>query len=309
MIGKRIKQGDTIGLVAPAGIESLEAIKKGILRLGELGFKVKEGKHIYDKWGYFAGKDRDRAQDIMDMFEDDEVDMILCVRGGYGAMRVLPYLDFYKIKRKPKVFMGYSDITVLLNSMYQREGLITFHGPMASSNLNVSETIDSFLKTIMEGDKEYCLENPINIPMMSNSDKIVEGRIVGGNLCLVCGVLGTPYEINTKDKLLFLEDVGESPYKIDRMLTQLDLAGKLEECSGIILGQFTDCEGDEEDRAKEDKFTLQQVLLDRVMSLKKSVIMNFACGHDNPKLVLPIGAKARINCREKRIEILQPVVK
>jgi muramoyltetrapeptide carboxypeptidase len=309
MLGKKIKQGDTIGLVAPAGIESTEGIEKGILRLKELGFKVKEGRHIYDKWGYFAGKDRDRAQDIMDMFEDNEVDMILCVRGGYGAMRILPYIDFNKIKRNPKIFMGYSDITVLLNSMYQKEGLVAFHGPMVNSNLNIKETIDSFMKTLTKGDKSYVLENPACMPMISNSDRIVEGRIIGGNLCLVCSVLGTPYEIDTKDKILFIEDVDESPYRIDRMLTQLDLAGKLEECSGIILGQFTDCEGSEDDRAKVDKFTLEQVLMDRVMSLKKPVLMNFACGHDNPKLVLPIGAKARLNCKEKRIEILQQVVK
>ena len=306
MLGKRLKTGDTIGLVAPAGIESVEEIEKGIEKLKSLGFNIKKGKHIYDKWGYFAGRDEDRAEDIMDMFEDDEVHMVLCVRGGYGAMRIVPYLDFHKIGKHPKIFMGYSDITVLLNTMYQKEGLITFHGPMASSNLDVDETLDSFLSTIMKGNEGYCIENPPYIPMVSNTDQSVEGRIAGGNLSLICSVLGTPYEIDIKDKLLFIEEVGEAPYRIDRMLTQLQLTGKLKECSGIILGQFTDCHDGEEEK---NTFTLSQVLEDRIMNLNKPVLTNFMCGHDNPKLVLPIGAKARLNCKKGQIEIIQSVVK
>jgi muramoyltetrapeptide carboxypeptidase len=306
LLGKRLKIGDTIGLVAPAGIESAENIEKGIEKLKSLGFNIKKGKHIYDKWGYFAGKDEDRAKDIMDMFEDHEVNMVLCVRGGYGAMRIMPYLDFDKIKKNPKIFMGYSDITVLLNTMYQKEGLVTFHGPMINSNLEVDETLNSFLSTVMRGYEEYCIENPVHIPMVGNKDKSVEGRIVGGNLSLICGVLGTPYEIDMKDKILFIEEVDEAPYRIDRMLTQLQLTGKLEECSGIVLGQFTDCDGDEEDK---NTFTLSQVLEDRIMTLDKPVLINFMCGHDNPKLVLPIGAKARLNCKRGQIEIVQSVVK
>jgi muramoyltetrapeptide carboxypeptidase len=306
MLGNRLKIGDTIGLVAPAGIESAEKIEKGIEKLKSLGFNIKKGEHIYDKWGYFAGKDEDRAKDIMDMFEDDEVSMVLCVRGGYGAMRSMPYLDFDKIKKNPKIFMGYSDITVLLNTIYQKEGLVTFHGPMINSNLEVDETLNSFLSTVMRGYEEYCIENPVHIPMVSNTDKSVEGKIVGGNLSLICGVLGTTYEIDMKDKILFIEEVDEAPYRIDRMLTQLQLTGKLEECSGIVLGQFTDCDGDGEDK---NTFTLSQVLEDRIMTLDKPVLINFMCGHDNPKLVLPIGAKARLNCKRGQIEILQSVVK
>jgi muramoyltetrapeptide carboxypeptidase len=305
LLGKRLKIGDTIGLVAPAGIESTDKIEKGIEKLKSLGFNIKTGKHIYDKWGYFAGKDEDRAEDIMSMFEDDEVHMVLCVRGGYGAMRIIPYLDFHKVKKNPKVFMGYSDITVLLNTMYQKEGLITFHGPMINSSLQVEETLESFLNTIMRGYEEYYIKNPVHMPMVSNTDKSAEGRIVGGNLSLICSVLGTPYEIDIKDKLLFIEEVGEAPYRIDRMLTQLQLTGKLKECAGIILGQFTDCDGEEEEK---NIFTLSQVLEDRIMNLNKPVLTNFMCGHDNPKLVLPIGAKARLNCRKGEIEVLQAVV-
>lgn len=305
MLGKRLKKGDTIGLVAPAGIEKVEKIEIGIEKLKSLGFNIKQGKHIYDKWGYFAGKDEDRAQDIMDMFEDDEVDMVLCVRGGYGSMRLLPYMNFSKIKKNPKIFMGYSDITVFLNAIYEKEELITFHGPMLSSDLEVKETLDSVINTLMKGYEPYSILNPENVPMFSNTDKSAEGRIVGGNLSLICGMLGTPYEIDIKDKILFIEEVGEAPYRTDRMLSQLQLSKKLEKCAGIILGQFTDC--DEE--KGEDNFTLNEVLLDRIMSLNKPVLMNVMSGHDKPKLVIPIGAKAKLDCRNGKIEILEPVVK
>ncbi|MCM8711121.1 LD-carboxypeptidase [Clostridium sp. SYSU_GA19001] len=304
MIGKRLFKGDTIGIVAPAGIESIEKISIGIERLKKLGFKVKEGKNIYKKWGFFAGEDKERAQDIMDMFEDDKVDMILCVRGGYGSMRILPYLNFNKIRRNPKIFMGYSDITVLLNLFCKKEGLITFHGPMLTSDLDNEYTLKSFLFTVTKGFEPYIIENPAENPMISVSNKNAEGRIVGGNLTLICSTLGTPYEIDTKDKILFIEDVGEAPYRIDRMLTQLFLAGKLQQCSGFILGQFTDCKGEQ----KEDSFSLQQVIENRVISLNKPVLMNFMCGHDNPKYTLPVGAKAKLNCKNSSIEILQPVV-
>lgn len=305
MLGKRLEKGDTIGIVAPASIESVKNIETGIAKLLSLGFKIKKGKHIYDKWGPFAGKDVDRAEDIMEMFKDKDVKMLLCIRGGYGAMRLLPYLNFNIIRKNPKLFMGYSDITVLLNSFYEKEGLITFHGPMLSSNFNINETQDSFLKTVMEGNKKYSIHNPINLPMLSNTDKSVEGRIVGGNLSLICSTLGTPYEIITKNKLLFLEDIDEAPYKIDRMLTQLLLSKKLQDCKGFILGQFTNCEGEQ----KDNKFLLKEVIEDRILKLNKPTLMNIMCGHDNPKLTIPIGAKAKLNCKNSSIDIFEAVCK
>lgn len=305
MIGKRIEKGDTIGIVAPASIESDINIEKGIAKLTSLGYKIKKGKHIYDKWGYLAGKDNDRAEDIMNMFSDKDVKMILCIRGGYGAMRILPYLDFSKIRKNPKLFMGYSDITILLNTLYEREGLITFHGPMLNSDFNMKETEECFLNTVMKGNKKYSVKNPNNMPMTSNMDKSVEGIIVGGNLSLICSTLGTPFEINTKNKLLFLEDVDESPYKIDRMLTQLLLAKKLQQCKGFILGQFTNCHGEQ----KENHFTLKEVIENRLLSLNKPTLMNLMCGHDNPKLTIPIGAKAKLNCKNTCIDIYEAVCK
>lgn len=305
LIAKRLEKGDTIGIVAPASIESVLNIETGIAILESFGFKVKKGKHIYDKWGYFAGRDMDRAEDIMDMFKDKDVKMVLCIRGGYGTMRLLPYLDFNKIKKNPKIFMGYSDITVLLNSIYEKEGLITFHGPMLNSKFDVNETQEHFLNTVMEGNKKYSINNPKSIPIVSNTDKCVEGRIVGGNLSLLCSTLGTPYEMNTKDKLLFFEDIDEAPYKIDRMLTQLMLSTKLQQCKGFIIGQFTNCEGEQ----KENKFSLNEVIQDRILRLNKPTLMNVMCGHDNPKITIPIGAKAKLNCKSCCIDIIEAVCK
>ncbi|MBV7275429.1 LD-carboxypeptidase [Clostridium sp. PL3] len=305
MLAKRLRKGDTIGLVSPAGPENADKIKKSIGYIKSLGFNIKEGKHIYDKIGYLAGKDTDRAKDLMDMFEDKEVDMILCVRGGYGSMRILPLIDFETIKQNPKIFAGFSDITTLLNNIWSKCGLITFHSPMCNSNLSDKDTLDSFLKTLMFGNEPYTINNPSNMPIKCFSpEPIISGQLVGGNLSLLCSTIGSKFEVNTKDKLLFIEDVGEDPYKIDRMLTQLILCGKLDKCKGIVLGQFTNCELPHYERS----LTLDQVIEDRILSLKKPTLTNIQSGHSYPKLTLPIGAKIKINFVEQKIEVLQPVV-
>ncbi len=161
MLGKRLCLGDTIGLISPASPENALAIKNAILFLQNQGFNVVEGKHLYDKWGYLAGSDKDRATDVMDMFENNKVDMILCVRGGYGSSRILPYIDFDVIKKHPKIFAGFSDITVFLNSFYEKCGLTTFHSPMGTSNLEDTQTLKSFMFSLMHGDKPYTIKNPL----------------------------------------------------------------------------------------------------------------------------------------------------
>lgn len=306
MIGKRLKIGDTIGIVSPAGIEKKDIIEKGIKYLRNLGFNIKEGKHVYDRWGYLAGKDENRAADIMDMFLDKEVKMILCVRGGYGAMRLLPFLDFEVIKANPKIFVGYSDITTLLNSFFMKSGLITFHGPMLNSNLENEETGICFFDTLFEGYRNYNIKNPVCIKAESNTKEVVLGRLVGGNLSLICSTLGTPYEIDTKNNILFIEDVGEEPYRIDRMLTQLFLANKLQEAAGIVLGQFTDCKPQK--YKKEEDFKLKEVIENRILTLNKPTLINFMSGHEYPKLTLPIGAKVKLDLQNLVINILEPVV-
>lgn len=304
MISKKLKTGATIGLVSPASPEDNDKIKKAISFFQSHGFKVKEGKHIYDKLGYLAGCDKDRANDLMDMFLDKDIDMILCVRGGYGCMRLLPLLDFNIIKNNPKIFMGFSDITVLLNTIASKCNLTTFHGPMGTSNLNDLETFKSFFDSIT-CTNPYTILNPCSNKLICKNPGHAQGKIIGGNLSLIASTLGTPYEIDTKDNILFIEDVNERPYSIDRMLTQLSLSKKLQECSGFIIGQFTNCNPSNPKKS----LSINELIEDKILSLNKPTLLNFMSGHDYPKLTLPIGANAKINCTTPSLEILEPVVK
>lgn len=301
MLAKKLRFGDTIGVISPASGDESEKITSKIELLKSLGFNVKIGKHVYDKYGYLAGKDIDRAFDINSAFQDPSINAIMCYRGGYGTMRMIPYINFNLLKSNPKIFIGYSDITTLLNHIYRKNKLITFHGPMASSDLK-DETLKSFLDTLMNGDKPFSIINPNNTPLKSYGSKSVSGIIVGGNLSLICATIGTPYEINFRDKILFIEEVDEAPYAIDRMLCQLTLSNKLQQCAGFILGQFKDCSSDKE-------LSLEQVLDHYIFALNKPVIYNFMSGHDIPKLTLPIGAKAALDMSGHIIEILKPIVK
>lgn len=304
MIGERLCIGDTIGIICPSSAESEEIINKGINFFQNKGFNIKKGKYIYKRLGYLAGTDEERAYDLNNMFLDSCVKMILCVRGGYGCMRTLPYIDFNIIKNNPKIFVGFSDITTYLNSFYKKCDLITFHGPMLNSKVEDEFTLKYLLNTIMHGYKPLTIKNPDNITTTSNSDNTIEGILVGGNLSLICSTLSTAFEIDTTDKILFIEDVGEEPYAIDRMLTQLLLANKLQVCKGIILGQFTKCSLPNYKRS----FTLEEVLKDRILELNIPTLCNFMSGHDYPKLTLPIGANISINYKNGSIKLLEPVV-
>ena len=304
MIARRLKKGDTIGLISPSGPENPDKIKKSIEFLKSLGFNIKEGKHIYDKLGYLAGKDQDRADDFINMFLDKDVNMILCVRGGYGTMRILPLIDFNIIKQNPKIFAGFSDITTFLNNIAIKSNLITFHSPMCNSNFLDKCTLKSFLDTLMLGYNPFTIKSPEATFMTNYSQASASGQLVGGNLSLICSTLGTPFEIDTNNKILFIEEVSEEPYKIDRMLTHLLLCGKIQQCSGIILGQFTNCELPNYERS----LTLEEVIEDRILKLSKPTLVNFQSGHSYPKLTLPIGAKIKIDCQSESIQVLEPVV-
>jgi len=300
MLLKHLNKGDTIGIVSPASPIEKDIVLKGIKIFKNLGFNIKLGDHVYDEYGYLSGKDIDRAKDLMNMFKDSSVDMILCSRGGYGSMRILPYLDFNIIKNNPKIFGGFSDITILLNYISSKCKFTTFHCPMLSSNFYNMYTLKNFLEPLTNNISSYEISNPNCIPLLSQTDDIVEGNLVGGNLSLICSSLGTPYEINTIDNILFLEEISEPTYKIDRMLTQLILSRKIECCSGLILGQFTDCDMDN----YKEGFSIRQFIVDRLLSINKPIISNLMSGHCDPNLTLPIGSKVRLDCKNKQIKIL-----
>ncbi|WP_251861659.1 LD-carboxypeptidase [Clostridium sp. Marseille-Q2269] len=301
MLLKHLNIGDTIGIVSPSSPIEKDIVLKNIQLFKNLGFNIKLGEHIYDKHGYLSGKDTDRAEDLMNMFIDPSIDMILCSRGGYGAMRILPYLDFNIIKNNPKIFGGFSDITVLLNHITSKCNFTTFHCPMLSSNFQNIYTLQNFIEPLMNDFKSYEISNPTFIPLFSKNNAVVEGKLVGGNLSLICSTLGTPYEIDTSSNILFLEEVSEAPYKVDRMLTQLILSGKIEACSGIILGQFSDCNISE----TKNNPSVDEVILDRLLYTDKPIITNLMCGHCDPNLTLPIGAHVRLDCANKLLTVLK----
>nr|WP_245840367.1 LD-carboxypeptidase [Terribacillus saccharophilus] len=294
------KKGDTIGIVSPAGPIKREELERGIKIVESLGLRVKLGKHVFDKYGYLAGKDTDRAADLNDMFKDNEVKGIICSRGGYGSGRIVELLDYEVIKQKPKVLLGYSDITYLHTAIRQRTGLITFHGPMVASDMGESD----FAKLSYDLLQQFFIpQDVIYTTAISPLEAIVHGKatgaLVGGNLSLLTSTLGTPDEIDTKGKLLLLEDVAEPPYKIDSMLNQLKHAGKLEQAEGILIGDFTDCDA----KDPETSLSFDQVLVDYLTDLEKPVLKGFRIGHCNPNITVPLGTEATMDTKTKTLHV------
>lgn len=302
----KLKIGDTIGLIAPSSDANRGNIDKSIEYLKELGFKIKVADNIYSKHHCFAGEDNDRAKGINDMFKDKEVNAIFCIRGGYGAHRILEKIDYEMIKENPKIFMGYSDITALHIAINNNSNLITFHGPMTVSDMK--DGLDKFsLKylesTLMNGADEMEIINPKDYQTKVLSKGKASGILTGGNLALISGTIGTPYEIETKDKILFIEDIGEYTFKVDRMLMQLKLAGKLDELKGIILGDFNNCKKEDEGDQ-----SLIEVFENLLLPLNIPIISNIKSGHCTPNITLPMGVKVEINADNNKIKIIESVV-
>lgn len=304
MKAKRLKAGDTIGMIAPASPSECSKVEKAVKYLENMGYKVKTGESVYSSRGYLAGSDELRAQDINSMFADNEVDAVFCLKGGYGSQRLLDMVDFELIRNNPKIFMGFSDITALLNAIYQQCGLITFHGPMGGDFAGgLGKPTKSAMKRALEStDPIGELPNP-EIPGVLCEGK-AKGVLVGGNLSIVAASLGTPYEIDTADKILLLEDVFEEPYSIDRMLTQLRLAGKLRDAAGIILGDW----GNTVPEEPEKSLTLDEVFDDIFKDIGKPVLTGYKIGHCKPNLTVPIGAEAVVDTCSRSVYILESAV-
>ncbi|WP_226667705.1 S66 peptidase family protein [Microbulbifer aggregans] len=297
---KRLERGMTVGLVTPASNAwEDEDIRFACDVVKSLGFQVKEGANLYQRTQYLAGPDAARAQDFNTMFADPEVDAVFCLRGGYGTPRILPMLDYDNIRSNPKVLLGYSDITALLNAIYRRSGVITFHGPIAAQNFT-DYTLAEYQKVLVHGERPVPLGAP---PPFESAPGRVErknritrfsggrarGRLIGGNLTLMASLVGTPFEPDYRDKILFLEDVGEPPYRVDRMLTQLWLAGKLQQVAGIAFGKFTEAETDG------NTFSIEHVLRERCAGLGVPVVRGLMIGHVDDQTVVPVGAMAELD--------------
>ena len=262
---ERLNPGDTIGLVAPASAPTDPgAIDYGAGIIQELGFKVKLGRNVRNRHGFLAGTDRERAADLMGMFADPKVKAILCVRGGYGVSRLLSLLDYNLLRANPKIFVGYSDITALHFALLKKANLVCFHGPMLNSDfvrLDLPQfTLKSFFRTLSVPDPPGSIKQGYrgkNISVLRTG--AARGRLIGGNLSLLGTLIGTPYNISFRNKILFIEDLDEPPYRFDRMLTHLLNAGLLQQAAGIAIGINVNCEDPKRRRAKEYRQTLADV--------------------------------------------------
>lgn len=311
--------GDKVGVVAPASPVHCDRLKTGIRKLREAGFEVVEAPHLHDATGYLAGRDEDRASDLMLMFEDPSVKAVMCARGGYGCSRILPLLDYDLIRRNPKIFLGFSDITALHLAINGTTGLVTFHGP----------GIEAFAT----GDGDFNFRTALGVlswdvgvnPKACGTSSGVEaydewdegwhgirfhrfkalvpgkvsGRLLGGNLSLLVALLGTPYEPDTKGAILFVEDVGEEPYKIDRMLHSLKLAGKLDGAVGFIAGETKPPESPagtiQVGSGDKIEVTIEDVYREIFSSLGKPCGIGLECGHGHRRVTLPEGVMATLD--------------
>ncbi len=295
-----LKEGDAVGVVAPASPPAdPEDLDRGIAVLAAIGLRVRLGRHARERRGYLAGSDRDRAADLMEMFRDPTVQAIFCVRGGYGSGRLLHLLDYGVIRRHPKVFVGYSDVTALHLAIHRRAGLVTFHGPMVAGDLArglAPFTADFLRRALFRAAPLGLVANPPDLPpAVAIRGGVARGPLVGGNLSLVVATLGTPYEIETAGRILFLEEVGEAPYRIDRMLTHLRQAGKLDGVAGVAFGEWAER-------------GVEEVVRDRLGDIGFPVLGNLAIGHGAEKATLPLGVRATLNATAGWLSIDEPAV-
>lgn len=305
MLGKRLKKGDTIGIIAPASCTSYEKVLEAKKNIENMGYRVILGECTKKAWYSYAGTDEERAKEINDFFKNKEIDAIICMRGGYGCNRLVELVDFQIIKENPKIFIGYSDITTLHMAINEKTGLVTFHGPMAVSNfLNGynEETYRHFMEVLSVPQEKRELKNFSKNLEIINGGKC-QGKVVGGNLATLIATLGTEYDLDYKGKILFLEEIGEKTYKIDRFLNQLKKHGVLEKIEGVILGDFRNCPPD-----SEKDMSLLEVFYDYFRDLRKPVVFNFESGHSEPMLTLPLGALCEIDGDNRKITILENVV-
>lgn len=305
-----LKPHDLVGIVAPAGpLLDHGVLDKGLQTLHTLGFRTTVGRHALAASGYLAGADAQRAAELMEMFSRPEVRAIVCLRGGYGTMRLLDDIDYDLIRKNPKILVGFSDITGLHLAIRKRCGLVTFHGPMVSTDFGKqlsTFTREQFLRVLTAGAGPRPIINPPDGPRpVTVTPGQARGELVGGNLTLVTALLGTPFEIETRGRILFLEEVGENPYRLDRMLSQLRLAGKLTAAVGVIFGECEDCGSGPGGQGS----SVAHVLKDRLGDLGLPCFYGLAIGHGTHRATLPLGVTATMDADRHTLHLNEPAVR
>ena len=309
---ERLKKGDTIIIVAPSGVEYKKLrLQLSIEALEALGLKVKVAEHAMGRHGYFPAEDEVRADDVNKAFSDPEVKAIIALKGGWGAARILPFIDYDLIAKNPKILLGYSDVTSLLNAIYLKTGLMTFHGPIAGGSWNKFST-DNVKDILFEGTAQHMV-NPQNkgeyLTVRENRIQSIisgtaEGRLVGGNLSVLTAIQGTPYFPKIKGNILMLEDVGENIYRVDRMLTQLALGGHLKECAGIVFGGMTGVDSD----GGFGDFSLLDILEQHCVRVGKPAFLGAMFGHIDNKRTMPVGCSVKMDADNGTVTMLESAV-
>ncbi|MDA7866870.1 LD-carboxypeptidase [Verrucomicrobia bacterium] len=299
---RALAPGDTIGFISPSSPIERVKMERAIQIIEKRGYRTKLPEGLYDADGYLAGSDRLRARQFMEVLTDPEVDVVFAAAGGYGAMRMLPHVDFSRLDQ-PKIVAGFSDITAIHLALWSQCGWTSFHGPNMMDGFGQGpghrSATRSWFWQILEGDGVDVILGNVSEPgeradsphprkLVSGK---VRGRLVGGNLSLISALVGTPYELDTRDAILFLEDVGERPYRIDRMLSQMQLAGQLDHLAGVLLGQFTNCEP----RDEKATWDVMRVLNHYFGNLEVPVLMNFPAGHHAFNSTIPLGYQVARN--------------
>jgi len=290
----RLTQGDTVGIVAPAGPFDRKKFMKGKTVLESMGFRTFFVEGIFQKHGFFAGTDVQRADQVNRLFGDPAIRAVVCARGGYGSMRILPFLDFETIQKNPKIFVGFSDISVLLSVLNDRCGLVTFHGPVVTTLANaIKETIAAMCAVLTSNTiLELKPEKGIVI-----KPGVSSGIMAGGNLTTLCHLVGTPYAPRFNGKILFIEDVGEVPYRIDRMLAQMKLAGCFEGLKGLVLGSFEECGQLDE---------IFRIVQEMFKDVNIPILSGFEIGHSKINITIPIGLEATLDTDRQILTFYEP---
>jgi muramoyltetrapeptide carboxypeptidase len=294
-----IKKGDTIGLVAPSGpLINKDNFAAGLDILARKGFKVKYNRRLLHTRGYLAGSDSDRADEFNRLWSDPEVKALVAARGGYGCLRMLDLIDMKQIRKNPKILIGFSDLTVLLAAIYKKTGLVTYHGPVVTTLSGINkQSQTSFFKVLTGKTPDLLIPSRVKILKEGRA----KGILLGGNLTTLVHMIGTPYEFPWNDSILFIEDTGESPYRLDRLLTHLAKAKRLQKIKGLMLGTFTD-------KKHQQRSVNLRTVYDRISELLADKNMpiwaNFPVGHANQNMTLPIGSEVEMDSRENILKFL-----
>jgi len=306
LVPRRLRKGDLIGIISPASpVHDPSRIEHGVRYLEGLGYRTRVGKNALQRKGYLAGTDEERTEDVHAMFADRNVKAIFCARGGYGTSRILSRINYRLVARNPKILVGYSDITALAMALWKKCRLVTFHGPMVAADTTpdadpVAE--ESLWRMLTSPGRGAVLAQADPLPPQVRFPGSARGRLLGGNLSLLVSLLGTPYMPDFRSGLLFLEEIGEEPYRVDRMLTQLENAGIFSRVRGVAMGQFSDCAPRSN---ATPSLTLGEIMADATRGASKPFLSGFPIGHEKRTMTVPVGVRASLDADRGVLTLLE----